>query len=429
MMRSFVLAAIAAGVVVVGCASKSQSPASPAPPASPPAAVAAPVSTPAPAPAQPAREATPPASTPATPPAATAQQSAATPPQPAATPATADAATAPTGRGGRGRGNPPPPPTPPPAVMPPPVTPTVSMTAPSPDPRVGLAAGRWDAGQAAWNMRLVSTTPPSPQFLGVTNSDLAFTGKYVVQGNYNGFQIFDITDAAKPALVMTYTCPASQSDVSVYKHLLFVSGEGQTGRLDCGIQGVPEPVSKDRLRGIRIFDISNIAAPEVHRERADLPRLAHPHRRHRSERQGERLHLCVRLLARAIGRRVAWLQGRSDRGSEHRALPARGDQGSGRGAREGGHRELAANLLRSGAAAEASGTGARWRGRTEWRRRPVCRRARWRRAGWSSCASHTGHTGHTGHSHTTAASHNGRRSGRWQRWRARWTADGTDSVP
>jgi hypothetical protein len=136
------------------------------------------------------------------------------------------------------------------------------MTPQSPDPRVGLSAGRWDAGQAAWNMRLVSTTPPSPQFLGVTNSDLAFSGKYVVQGNYSGFQIFDITDAAKPALVLTYLCPASQSDVSVYKHLLFVSGEGQAGRLDCGIQGVPEPVSKERLRGIRIFDISNIAAPK-----------------------------------------------------------------------------------------------------------------------------------------------------------------------
>ncbi len=38
--------------------------------------------------------------------------------------------------------------------------------------------------------------------------------------------------------------------------------KGQTGRLDCGIQGVPEPVSKDRLRGIRIFDISNIASPK-----------------------------------------------------------------------------------------------------------------------------------------------------------------------
>ena len=143
--------------------------------------------------------------------------------------------------------------------MPAPVAPIVSDTAPTPDPRVGLAAGRWDAAQAAWNIRMVSTTPPPPQFLGITNSDLAFTGKYVVQGNYNGFQIYDLSTPNKPKPVLTYVCPASQSDVSVYKNLLFVSGEGQGGRVDCGIQGVPEPASKDRLRGIRIFDISDMS--------------------------------------------------------------------------------------------------------------------------------------------------------------------------
>ena len=162
----------------------------------------------------------------------------------------------------RPRWSAPPPPTPPPAVMPPPVEPIVSATPPSPDPRVGLSPGRWDAAQAAWNVRLVSTTPPTEKFNGVTNSDLAFTGKYMIQGNYNGFQIYDMSNPVKPTVVLTYLCPASQSDVSVYKHLLFVSGEGQTGRVDCGIQGVPEPVSKERLRGIRIFDVSNMAAPK-----------------------------------------------------------------------------------------------------------------------------------------------------------------------
>jgi hypothetical protein len=146
--------------------------------------------------------------------------------------------------------------------MPAPVTPIVSGTAPTPDPRVGLAAGRWDAAQAAWNLKMISTTPPNEKFLGVTNSDLAFTGKYVVQGNYNGFQLYDMSNLNKPVPVLTYICPASQSDVSVYKNLLFVSGEGQTGRIDCGIQGVPEPVSKERLRGIRVFDISDINHPK-----------------------------------------------------------------------------------------------------------------------------------------------------------------------
>ena len=133
---------------------------------------------------------------------------------------------------------------------------------PAPDPRVGLAAGMFDAGEAIWNLDLVSATPPPDPFVGATNSDLAFSGPYAIQGNYDGIQIWDISDPANPQTVVTYVCPASQSDVSVYENLLFVSGEGFGGRLDCGDQGVEEAVSHDRLRGIRIFDISEITAPE-----------------------------------------------------------------------------------------------------------------------------------------------------------------------
>jgi hypothetical protein len=120
----------------------------------------------------------------------------------------------------------------------------------------------FDAEEAAWNMSLVSTTPPPAAFIGVTNSDLAFTGKYAIQGNYNGIQVWDISNPKKPALTTEYVCPASQSDVSVYGNLLFVSGEGLTGRLDCGAQGVPEAISQDRLRGIRIFNIDDIRNPK-----------------------------------------------------------------------------------------------------------------------------------------------------------------------
>ncbi|HWO88470.1 MAG TPA: hypothetical protein VNL98_04895 [Gemmatimonadales bacterium] len=131
----------------------------------------------------------------------------------------------------------------------------------SADPRVGLRAGLFDAGSALWNLRLVSTTPPARDFVGVTNSDLSFTGPYVIQGNYNGFMVWDISNPAQPVLATSYLCPASQSDVSVYRNLLFVSGEGLGGRLDCGTQGVQGAVSPDRLRGIRIFDISDIRNP------------------------------------------------------------------------------------------------------------------------------------------------------------------------
>ncbi len=137
-----------------------------------------------------------------------------------------------------------------------------STSAPSPDPRVGLRSGLMDAAEASWNVKVLSKTPPSAQFVGITNSDLAFTGKYAIQGSYNGYQIWDISNPRSPKLETASFCPASQSDVSVYKNLLFVSGEGLTGRIDCGGEGVKEPVSSQRLRGLRIFDISDIAHPK-----------------------------------------------------------------------------------------------------------------------------------------------------------------------
>jgi hypothetical protein len=124
-----------------------------------------------------------------------------------------------------------------------------------------LRAGKYDAAQASWNLRLVSTTQPSEKFKESTNSDLAFLGNYAIQGNYNGYQIWDIADPSHPTLKLGKYCPASQSDVSVYKNLLFVSAEGATGRIDCGDEGVKDTVSKERIRGIRIFDVTDIANP------------------------------------------------------------------------------------------------------------------------------------------------------------------------
>jgi hypothetical protein len=137
----------------------------------------------------------------------------------------------------------------------------MSTAAPSPDPRVGLRAGKFDAAEATWNMRVLSETRPSEKFMNITNSDLAFKDNYAIQGSYNGYQVWDISNPSKPTLKTAYVCPASQSDVSVYRNLLFVSGEGLSGRVDCGAEGVKDSVSKDRLRGVRIFDISDIEHP------------------------------------------------------------------------------------------------------------------------------------------------------------------------
>ncbi|MCC5908627.1 MAG: hypothetical protein JJU13_20580 [Balneolaceae bacterium] len=142
------------------------------------------------------------------------------------------------------------------------LVPITELERPSPDPRVGLAAGLFDAEEAIWNLNMLSTTPPPEDFIASFGTDLAFTGNYAIQGNYNGFIVWDISNPAEPELVVDYLCPASQSDVSVYGDLLFVSGEGLEGRLDCGTHGVSTSVSEERLRGIRIFDISDIRNPE-----------------------------------------------------------------------------------------------------------------------------------------------------------------------
>ena len=142
---------------------------------------------------------------------------------------------------------------------------SMSRTPPTPDPRIGLRAGWMDAAEAVWNLKVVSKTPPSRDFMNpttpgdgrLTNSDLAFLGNYAIQGNYSGWQVWDISNPARPTLRKAYVCPGSQSDVSVYRNLLFVSGESTSGRLDCSAEGVQDSVSHDRLRGIRIFDITN----------------------------------------------------------------------------------------------------------------------------------------------------------------------------
>ena len=195
------------------------------------------------------------------------------------------------------------------------------------DPRVGLKAGLYDAGEAAFGLqRLVSlpkpagfapdlpsiaafdalpAPPPPPAGMpparvpqtgpranyGGTNSDLAFGGTTLFVGNYNGVNFYDISNPAKIKLITSVVCPGGQGDVSVYGHLLFMSVEAANGRLDCGTQGFPTatatapppppadpassdaavggprrppppPPSPDRIKGIRIFDISDVSQPK-----------------------------------------------------------------------------------------------------------------------------------------------------------------------
>jgi len=183
------------------------------------------------------------------------------------------------------------------------------------DPRFKLTPGVYDAGEVSMGMKhllllkkpdafqlgttdpddprvektvrqlgignMVSKMPKSLQLeiaqLAFANSDLAFQGNHLFQGNFYGVNIYDISNPAQAALVTSMVCPGGQGDVSVYKNLLFMSVEMPNGRLDCGTQGFPpEPppaaghekerrppaAQKDRFRGVRIFDISDIKSPK-----------------------------------------------------------------------------------------------------------------------------------------------------------------------
>jgi hypothetical protein len=181
------------------------------------------------------------------------------------------------------------------------------------DPRANLSPGMYDAGEAARGLKhlmllkkpdafdLGSNDPDDPKVnktlttvlgvgdpskmpgatklvlagLGFANSDLAFQGKRLFLGNFYGVNIYDISNPAKTTLLTSVICPGGQGDVSVYKNLMFMSVEMMNGRVDCGVQGFPpnpppaagqpnQPAAaqKDRFRGVRIFDISNIKSPK-----------------------------------------------------------------------------------------------------------------------------------------------------------------------
>jgi hypothetical protein len=185
------------------------------------------------------------------------------------------------------------------------------------DPRAKLTPGLYDAGEAASGIKhllllkkpdafqLGAADPEDPKVmktlgllgmsnnaakipkpvqlvlaqLAFANSDFAFQGHHLFLGNFYGVSIYDISNPAKTRLVTSLVCPGGQGDVSVYKNLLFMSVEMPNGRLDCGVQGFPpEPpptpeeekakkrrlpaAQKDRFRGVRIFDISDIRNPK-----------------------------------------------------------------------------------------------------------------------------------------------------------------------
>jgi hypothetical protein len=144
------------------------------------------------------------------------------------------------------------------------------------DPKVQKVIGQLGMRKAA---KLPKPTQLVIAQLAFANSDLAFQGNHLFQGNFYGMNIYDISNPASASLLASIVCPGGQGDVSVYKNLMFMSVEMPNGRLDCGVEGFPPgppptpeeekekkrrppAAQKDRFRGVRIFDISDIKNPK-----------------------------------------------------------------------------------------------------------------------------------------------------------------------
>ncbi|MEU6203340.1 hypothetical protein ABZ814_07100 [Micromonospora musae] len=142
---------------------------------------------------------------------------------------------------------------------------TASGQESEPDPRIGLGSGWLDAQSAISDLELLAhrdkpagfVNPANPGDFGFVASDLAFGGDHAFQGNYNGFNVYDVSQPANPTLVSSVVCPGGQGDVSVHGNLLFMSVEETRGRLDCGT----DPAAGTRFQGVRVFDVSDVTNP------------------------------------------------------------------------------------------------------------------------------------------------------------------------
>ncbi|GAA0758960.1 uncharacterized protein (DUF305 family) [Erythromicrobium ramosum] len=97
--------------------------------------------------------------------------------------------------------------------------------------------------------------------LDFANTDIAFFDDVMVAGSYHGFNIYKLGADGLPNLMSSVVCPGGQGDVSVVGNILVMSVEQTRGRVDCGLEGAPGKVNEERFRGLRIFDISDLARP------------------------------------------------------------------------------------------------------------------------------------------------------------------------
>ena len=108
------------------------------------------------------------------------------------------------------------------------------------------------------SMHLLSTE----EHRGGVNSDLAFKGTLAFAGHYAGFRVIDLAEPGAPVELADVHCNGPQGDVTVHGDLLFLSVD--TPQSTEGCEGSSNVTAKTpgAFEGVRVFDISNPAAPE-----------------------------------------------------------------------------------------------------------------------------------------------------------------------
>jgi hypothetical protein len=126
----------------------------------------------------------------------------------------------------------------------------------------GTAASPPDEPSASGNMRHLANLPKAPPFEGMftPSTDLAFSGKHAVAGNFAGFTILDIGNPRAPKVVTQVVCPGAQNDVSIAGSLLFLSTDDRRSNDSCQ-SATAAPTDPSAWEGIKIFDISDATHP------------------------------------------------------------------------------------------------------------------------------------------------------------------------
>jgi hypothetical protein len=91
------------------------------------------------------------------------------------------------------------------------------------------------------------------------HTDIAFWGKFAIQGNWDGFNIRNIAAPGNPKQVGRAFCEGGQGDVVVWKNIVVRTWDAPaSGTTMCG--GEPVPAG---FEGLHIFDISDKTSPEL----------------------------------------------------------------------------------------------------------------------------------------------------------------------